>query len=187
MYVSPYEGGTVKIDDVTPSSYPASANFSNGTTIHIEAIPTAGYRFDSWNGDLTDNTNPAEVLMSCNKIITASFVMITHTLTVQVSGNGTTLPPEGTYTYYEGATVEINAYAGDGWYFAGWTGGVTSPDSANNTVIINSDMTIVANFGENTIPWPLIGGIIGSVAILVAVIFWPIKRRTKVKLSDSSH
>ncbi len=187
MYVSQSESGTVRIGDITPSIYPATANFTNGTTVTFEAIPVAGYRFDGWMGDISGNTNPATVVMDCNKVITANFIRIVHTLTIQVSGNGTTVPAKGTYDYSEDTIVEINANADDGWYFDNWTGDVISPDSTNTTVIINSDITITANFTENTTSWLLIGGIIDGVLILGVVILLVLRRRGNMKLPDSNH
>jgi hypothetical protein len=177
VLVSQDEGGTIKVEDETPASYPYAFTYTNGATAHIEAMPMAGYRFDSWDGDLSGSTNPATLLMDCNKIITATFVRITHKLTINVIGNGTTLPAAGAYDYYEGATVAISANADDGWHFDNWTGAVISPDSANTSVILNSDMTITANFAENTIPWLLIGGIIDGVLVLGVVFLLVYRRR----------
>jgi hypothetical protein len=176
--VSQSEGGAIKVEDETPPSYPYDFPYVNGTLVHVEAIPMAGYRFDSWSGDLSGNTNPATLLMTCNKIITANFVRITHTLTIIVSGNGTTDPAQGVYDCSEGATVVINAIAGDGWHFDSWTGNAINPNSANTSVVVNSDMTITANFAENTIPWLLIGGIIDGILVL-GVVFLLVFRRRK--------
>jgi len=179
VYVRQSEGGTVKIGDTTPSLYPATANFTNGTIVTIEATPVAGYRFDGWGGDISGNTNPATIAMDCSKLIIANFTRIIYTVIIDVSGNGTTFPPKGTYTYYEGQIVEISARAGDGWHFSNWTSNVGSPDSANTTAIISSNMTITANFAEYTLPWLLIGGIIDGVLILIVVILLVLRRRRK--------
>jgi len=57
--VSPSSGGTVLIT-TTKGSYSTSANqtalsipYALGTTLQLSAIPAAGYKFDSWNGNLT--------------------------------------------------------------------------------------------------------------------------------------
>jgi hypothetical protein len=184
VYVSQSEGGTVRIGDTTPSVYPASANFTNNTTITIEAIPAAGYRFDGWGGDVSGNTNPATIVMDCSKLIVAGFTRILHTVIIDVSGNGMIFPPEGTYTYYEGQALEIGARAGDGWHFSNWTGGVANPNSDNTTAIISSDMTITAVFAQDSLPWLLIIGIIDGVLILVVVTLFVLRRRSKVLRSD---
>ncbi len=179
VYVSQDEGGNVKIGDTTPSVYPASANYTNGTIVTIEAIPVAGYRFDGWGGNIIGNTNPATIAMDCDKLITATFSRILHTVMIDVSGNGTTFPTKGTYTFYEGQIVEISARAGDGWHFNGWTSNVVSPNSANTTAVIGSDMTITAVFAEDTLPWLLIGGIIDGVLVLGVITLLVLRRRRK--------
>jgi hypothetical protein len=179
VYVSQSEGGIVKIGDTTPASYPTSANYTFGAMVTIEAIPAAGYRFDGWGGDITGITNPATIAMDCSKTIIAGFTRILHTVMIDVSGNGTTFPAKGTYTFYEDQTVEISARAGDGWHFSNWTSNVASPASANTTAIISSDMTITAVFAEDTLPWLLIGGIIDGVLVLAVVILLVLRRRAK--------
>jgi uncharacterized repeat protein (TIGR02543 family) len=176
--VSQSEGGTIKVEDETPASYPYDFTYTSGANVTVEAIPAAGYRFDGWTGSASDDTNPIIVKMTCAKHITANFVRIEHTLTIQVTGNGTTIPAAGTYNYYEGVTVAINASADEGWHFDNWSGDVVVPDSANATVIMNSDVTITANFAESTIPWLLIGGIIDGVLVL-GVVFLLVMRRRK--------
>lgn len=42
-------------------------------SIGLEAVPAAGYRFESWSGDLSGTTSPAIVMIDCDKAITASF------------------------------------------------------------------------------------------------------------------
>jgi Divergent InlB B-repeat domain len=57
--VNPGSGGTVSIT-TTEGSYSTSANqtalsipYALGTTLQLSAIPAAGYKFDSWSGNLT--------------------------------------------------------------------------------------------------------------------------------------
>jgi hypothetical protein len=57
--VSPSSGGTVLIT-TTKGSYSTSANqtslsipYAMGTVLQLSAIPASGYKFDSWNGNLT--------------------------------------------------------------------------------------------------------------------------------------
>lgn len=182
MYVSPDEGGVVSIADVSYSEFPATANLTGSSDVAIEAIPADGYSFVGWTGDIMDNTNPATINMSCNKIVTANFVKTTYALTISVSGNGTTVPAAGTYTYDEGETVVISAIAADGWHLDSWIGSVVNANSANATVTVSSNMTVRANFVENSLPWLLIGSIIAGVVILCIVIFVPVKRRVKKTL-----
>ncbi len=65
--------GIIKIDQGAPLSYPFTLYLEDGTTVTIEAVPAFGYVFDSWSGDLSGTTNPAILIMDCDKSITANF------------------------------------------------------------------------------------------------------------------
>jgi PKD repeat protein/C1A family cysteine protease len=73
-----------------------------------------------------------------------------YTLTMAVSGNGTTTPAAGSHTYAPMANVPITATPDPGWYFVGWT----TPDmselanaSANSTTVtMDKGKTVTASF-----------------------------------------
>lgn len=52
-------------------------------------------------------------------------------------------------TYEDGASAELTAVANEHYEFTGWTGDVTSTENPL-TITVNSDMTITANFQEQT-------------------------------------
>jgi len=66
-------GGTVKIDSIEPWSLPYTKNYSMGTVVSLEAIPSFGYTFNGWGKQLTSMDNPVLVVIDCNKNIAASF------------------------------------------------------------------------------------------------------------------
>lgn len=68
-------GGTVKIDLVTPPSFPYTNSYENGTAVALEAVPSFGYAFDSWSGDLSCADNPVFLIIDCEKNIAASFTV----------------------------------------------------------------------------------------------------------------
>ncbi len=71
-----------------------------------------------------------------------------HDLTMEVvpPGSGTTVPPEGTHTYAEGAVVPLSASPNPGWEFDYWGG---DPDCADGSVTMNVDKTCIANFSPS--------------------------------------
>ena len=69
MQVSPSGAGSVAV-------VPNQAAYQQGTQVTITANASAGYRFQSWSGDLTLSTNPAIVTMDGAKSISANFVQI---------------------------------------------------------------------------------------------------------------
>ena len=150
MDVSSSGGGTIETNQDTPSSYPFTLTISSGESVHLEAVPSSGYRFDNWSGSLSGTTNPATIVMSCNKKITANFSQIMHNLTIKVSGNGTTAPMPGDHDYAEGAKVNITANPAGGWQFVEWIGEVSDPTKASTTVTMDSDKTIIASLSNIT-------------------------------------
>jgi hypothetical protein len=73
---------------------------------------------------------------------------VTHTLTMAVSGNGSTTPAVGDHSLLEDTEVGITATPDSGWQFVNWTGDVADPNSASTIVIIDSDRTATANFTQ---------------------------------------
>ncbi len=72
-YIDVSQNASASANQSTPSSYPATYTFEGGSSVRLEAVPDPGYRFQSWSGDLSGTTNPATIVMDCNKSITANF------------------------------------------------------------------------------------------------------------------
>ena len=72
MYVSPTDGGQIKINDII--AIPGlNYIFESGITLTVEAIPASGYTFSDWSGDLTSTSSTESVVLTCDKTITANF------------------------------------------------------------------------------------------------------------------
>ena len=156
-----------------PSFYPFASDFDTGASVTVEAVPAPGYSFDGWSGDLSGSDNPASLVITCNKNITAIFSRIGYTLTVGVAGNGSSDPPVGAHDYDEGTEVTITAIPDDGWQFRRWSGDVTDPGSATTTVTMDSDKTFTAEFSlvQAAEPnWWLVAGIVAGVMVVGVVV-----------------
>ncbi|MDK2950515.1 MAG: hypothetical protein PWQ77_180, partial [Kosmotogales bacterium] len=57
--------------DVTVN--PEKAEYSEGTSVQLTAVPDEGWQFDHWEGDLTGVVNPSYITMNSDKNITAVF------------------------------------------------------------------------------------------------------------------
>ncbi len=66
-------GGIIKTDQTTAPSYPYTYDIDSDTPVSVEAVPAFGYVFDGWSGDLSGTTNPATIVMDCDKSVTANF------------------------------------------------------------------------------------------------------------------
>jgi hypothetical protein len=68
-----------------------------------------------------------------------------YSLTVTVSGERTTAPTPGTYTYNEGEWVTITAVPNYGWELDHWSGDV-SGTSVTTVIHMDGDKDVTANF-----------------------------------------
>ena len=141
--VSPSGSGSVSI---SPSS--SDGKYDCGTRVTLTAnAASSRYVFDQWSSDAS-GTNPSiTITMDGNKSVTACFVYVPpkRTLTIGVSGQGTTSPRPGTYNYDDGQQVTIIATHSSSYQFDHWSGDVSS-SSLTITVRMDSDKSIVANF-----------------------------------------
>ena len=85
---------------------PASGWYGAGSVIEILAIPTAGYTFECWTGDLFSSKNPLLLMMDSPESITAHF--------------SPKPPPVSEFTFDSGP---------DGWTFAGQVPPFDTPNS----------------------------------------------------------
>lgn len=83
--------------------------YAEGDSLYLQAIPTQGYKFVSWAGDLKGTNNPmtlgVESGMNKNITITAIFEAITHIVSVSQPANGSILIKNGTETITGGNMV----------------------------------------------------------------------------------
>ncbi|MBI4286448.1 MAG: LamG domain-containing protein, partial [Chloroflexi bacterium] len=139
----------------TGSTDPAVGNhvYDAGTVVTVTATPDPDWQFVNWTGDVADaNANPTSVTMDADKTATANFSPIQYTLTMGVSGSGSTAPAVGSYTYNAGTTVNVTALPDPGWKFAGWSGNVADPTAADTAVLMDADKQVTANFMSEQTP-----------------------------------
>jgi hypothetical protein len=137
---------------------------AEGTEVSIEATPEPGHRFVGWTGDVDTIADVSAarttIIMNGNYSILANFHEIPatyHTLTLAVSGNGSTSPSVGQHTYTAGTVVPITALPASGYRFVIWTGStgtVANVVAATTTITVNADYFITANFEEGVVTFP---------------------------------
>ncbi|GAL74902.1 hypothetical protein JCM19275_941 [Nonlabens ulvanivorans] len=131
----------VGLGTVTPAS---GTTFNQGDTANLVATPATGWQFDGWSGDLTSTNANESLLMDANKSVTATFSLITYTVTVTVVGQGSySLPGSG--VFLPGGLTSITAIPDSGYQFVGWSGDITSTQNPLQ-LQVTSDFNITATF-----------------------------------------
>ena len=138
----------------TPSG---SSTRSCGEVVAINAIPTFGWQFINWTtADISEidnpNANSTTVTMDEDKTVTANFAQL-YTLTMAVTGSGTTVPAVGAHAYDNGTVVDITATPAAGWHFVNWTTAdmseIANPTAASTNVTVDENKTVTATFAIN--------------------------------------
>ena len=65
-----------------------NTDYDSGSVVRLEAIHDNGYYFTGWSGDLTGETNPAQITIDKPKNVTATFEKLSYELRIQVLGEG---------------------------------------------------------------------------------------------------
>jgi uncharacterized repeat protein (TIGR02543 family) len=132
---------------------PDQVIYSFGEEITLTATADAGWVFTGWSGDLSGNDNPATVIMTGDRNITATFSAITqHTLDVTTVGNGWVSVDPDQAEYDLGQQVTLTATADPGWVFTGWSGDL-SGFSNPATLTITGDHQVTATFVDSTLAY----------------------------------
>jgi hypothetical protein len=124
--------------------------YNEGTTVSVDALPNAGWMLDHWELDSVDvgDADPRSVTMNTDHTLTAVFIQIPqHSLTITVTGSGSTTPSPGTTAYDEGSTVSVDAQPSAGWTLDHWElDGVNVGTVDPYSVTMNADHTLTAVF-----------------------------------------
>jgi len=126
-----------------------SANIPQGTVVTLTATPVAGNLFAGWSGDCT-GTGTCQVTMSQARNVTATFTVVSRTLTVTKAGTGTgkvTSAPAGincgttcTAAFTDGTQVVLTEIPTSPNLFVGWSG----PDAGTCGLATTCSLTMSA-------------------------------------------
>jgi hypothetical protein len=105
------------------STSPATGttSYANDAIVRITATPNSGWVFSHWSGDVNGTTNPIDVTMNADKVVTANFAPKGITLIGAVNQNplayqGKTVRISGAYRGWEsGVNMLINSKKTDGY------------------------------------------------------------------------
>jgi len=130
---------------------PGNYQYAQGDHVTLTATPDENWMFSYWEGveELPQSTS-IDLVIFGNQVVTAVFVPRKATLTLAVTGEGTTTPATGAHIYDPGDTAVLYAQAADGWRFAHWEGTPADQASANPaSFTITADMAVTAVFEED--------------------------------------
>jgi len=98
------------------------------------------------------------------------------------TGGEVTRPGEGTFPYYPGRMLNLEAKPEDGYRFVNWTGDlgtIANVNAVQTTITVDDNCFITANFEEKPlVNWAIIGGIIAAVIIGGLATFFVRKKRS---------
>ena len=142
----------------TASKNPNQATYSHGTIVQVTATAGTGYSFTGWSGDTVTTTNPLNVPMTRNKVLTATFTINAYTLTINTVGNGTVSKNPNQPTYPHGTIVQLTATPAVGYTFTGWSGDtVTTTNPLNVPMTKNKSLTATFTINSYTLTLNTVG------------------------------
>ena len=132
--------------------------YTAGTLVPIAATPAGGYSFVNWTAPAGSfsNANSASTTFTMpaqDVTVAAHFQVIPpvqYTLTMAVTGSGSTSPVVGPHTYAGGTPIPIAATPAGGYSFVNWTapaGSFTNAGLASTTFTMPAqNVTVTAHF-----------------------------------------
>lgn len=146
-----------EIYTIATASLPASGGtasgggeYTEGSTVTVNASANDGYEFVHWKEgeSVVSETNPYSFTAAADRNLTAVFTEI-FTLTVETTGTGTVkvnnVNYSGPVTAKSGTTLNLEAVAGEGFTFSGWSGDLTSTDNPLS-LNIDANKNVTATF-----------------------------------------
>ncbi|MBK8431325.1 MAG: hypothetical protein IPL28_08555 [Chloroflexi bacterium] len=145
----------------TVTADPAQTSYTAGQVVTLTATAAPNHTFTGWSGAVTGTTNPITLTMDSDKVVTATFALNTHELTILKTGTGdgsVVSIPAGiacgascTAAFSHGTLITLTATADTGSTFTGWSGPLTSTNPTI-TVTLEMAMTITAEFALEPTP-----------------------------------
>ena len=133
-----------------------STSYDYNTPVTLTAAADTGSYFAGWEGDCAVDGFSCTTTMTGTRNVTATFTLITYTLSVTTSGAGTgsiTSDPSGidcgatcSDTYDYNTVVTLTATPDTGYYLSGWQGDCAADDLSCTTTVTGT-RNVTATFG----------------------------------------
>jgi hypothetical protein len=136
-----------------------SHGYGGGTSVTLTATAGTGSTFTGWSGGGCSGTGTCTVTTDAATTVTATFSLTPEMLTVSKKGDGkgtVTSSPSGiscgsacSKSYDYGSSVTLNAKAGSGSSFSGWSGACSGKGAC--TVSLTAAASLNATFVKNCV------------------------------------
>jgi len=100
-----YTLSTSIVGSGTINKNPEQATYTYGTVVELTAIPSVGWHFIGWSGDLSSLLNPASITMDGDKSVSASFAVDEFTIVASAGSNGVISPSGSVVVGYGGSQL----------------------------------------------------------------------------------
>jgi regulation of enolase protein 1 (concanavalin A-like superfamily) len=143
VVVSSSGSGVVSVSP-DPAGFPGG--YPDGTVVELSAVPSAGWEFAGWSGDVSGSVNPVSVTLNADVSVQALFVEdVPVSLTTSVVGDGVVVVDPDQAEYSVGDVVSVTASPGVGQRFVGWSGDVSGSQNPLS-ITMADDVSITATF-----------------------------------------
>ena len=125
-----------------------STDYPHGTLVELKPVPSEGWEFKSWSGDITSSDEVIEVTVDGGMNVTVTFERIDYPLTITIEGEGTVeqeVVQSKTTEYPFETVVQLTPIPSEGWRFVEW-GGDLSGDEVPITITITEEKNVTVTF-----------------------------------------
>ena len=148
----------------TTSPVPGAYTYDAGSSVPVQALPSANYLLDHWelDGSYAGTDNPTTVQMDDDHTLHAVFSLINYTLTITATAGGTTDPAPDTYVYASGSSVIVTATPDINYKFIHWEIDGSNVTDNPITILMDKDYTLHAVFQLLTYRLTILGSTGGT-------------------------
>ena len=124
-----------------------STKYDYESQVKLTAVPSDGWQFSGWSGDVSSTVNPLTISVDRSKNLTAIFIRKKFNVNVTIEGNGTVsqeVVVQPLQYDYE-TQVKLTPIPMEGWEFDSWKGDASG--TSNPLVItVDKEKSITASF-----------------------------------------
>ena len=125
-----------------------STEYPYETVVELTPIPSEGWRFVSWGGDLSGDEVPKVISVTNERNVTVTFERKNYPLTITVVGEGTvteTIVPQKTTEYPYETVVQLTPVPSEGWFFWNYRGDLNW-NEVPQMIVVDEEKNVTVTF-----------------------------------------